>query len=162
MEQTQAFEAAGHALQGPHKDPRQSDLPLGFVPLELTLLPAGPSVELDRPDMVIGRHSGADVRLALPDVSRRHCRLVFQHGSWKIMDLKSLNGIYVNGERMQEATLYDGDTVRLGGFTFTVRLVTQPRIVPMPERNAADQNDVLQQIAEVLPRNTETEQRKAS
>ena len=49
MEQTQAFEAAGHVLQGPHKDPRQPELPLGFVPLELTLLPAGPSVELDRP-----------------------------------------------------------------------------------------------------------------
>jgi pSer/pThr/pTyr-binding forkhead associated (FHA) protein len=162
MEQTQAFEVAGHALQGPHKDPRQPDLPLGFVPLELTLLPAGPSVELDLPDMVIGRHSGADVRLALPDVSRRHCRLVFQHGSWKIIDLKSLNGIYVNGERMQEATLYDGDTLRLGGFTFAVRLVSQPRIMPLPERNATEQNDVLQQIAEVLPRNTETEQRKAS
>jgi pSer/pThr/pTyr-binding forkhead associated (FHA) protein len=162
MEQTQAFEAAGHALQGPHKDPRQADLPLGFVPLELTLLPAGPSVELDRADMVIGRHSDADIRLGIPDVSRRHCRLVFQHGFWKIIDLKSLNGVFVNGERMQEATLYDSDQIRLGGFTFSVRLISQVRIVPLPEpRDATDQNDVLQQIAEVLPRNTE-EQRKAS
>jgi pSer/pThr/pTyr-binding forkhead associated (FHA) protein len=163
MEETQAFEAAGHALQGPHKDPRQPDLPLGFVPLELTLLPAGPSVELDRPDMVIGRHSGADIRLALPDVSRRHCRLVFQHGFWKIIDLNSMNGIFVNDERMQEATLYEGDQVRLGGFTFLVRLVTQPRIVSMSEAHAAaSESNVLQQIAEVLPRNTELDQRKAS
>jgi pSer/pThr/pTyr-binding forkhead associated (FHA) protein len=162
MEQTQAFEAAGHALQGPHKDPRQPDLPLGFVPLELSLLPAGPSVELDRPDMVIGRHSDADVRLALPDVSRRHCRLFFQHGFWKIIDLNSMNGVFVNGERMQEATLYDGDHVRLGGFTFAVRLAATPRIMPLPERDAAAPNDVLQQIADVLPRSTDVEQRKAS
>jgi len=162
MEQTQAFEAAGHALQGPHKDPRQPDLPLGFVPLELTLMPAGPSVELNRPDMVIGRHSGADIRLALPDVSRRHCRFAFQHGFWKIIDLKSMNGVFVNGERMQEATLYDGDHVRLGGFTFAVRLAAQPRIMPLPERDTADQKDMLQQIAEVLPRSGELDQRKAS
>jgi pSer/pThr/pTyr-binding forkhead associated (FHA) protein len=149
-------------LQGPHKDPRQPDLPLGFVPLELTLLPAGPSVELERPDMVIGRHSGADIRVALPDVSRRHCRVVFQHGFWKIIDLNSLNGVFLNGERMQEATLYDGDNIRLGGFTFAVRLAGQPRIVPLREHETAAPQDVFQQIADVLPPETEVEQRKAS
>jgi pSer/pThr/pTyr-binding forkhead associated (FHA) protein len=162
METTQAFEAAGHPLQGPHKDPRTQDLPVGFLPLELRLMPAGPSVELDRPDMVIGRHSDADVRLALPDVSRRHCRLVFQHGVWTVIDLNSLNGVFVNGERIQEAALYDGDNIRLGGFTFAVQLAVTPRIVPLPDRDIEELNDVLEQIAEVLPKPTEMDQRRAS
>jgi pSer/pThr/pTyr-binding forkhead associated (FHA) protein len=150
MEQTQPFEATGHPLQGPHKDPRWQDLPLGFVNLQLRLLPGGPTVELDRPDMLLGRHSEADIRLALPDVSRRHCRFVFQHGFWKIIDLKSLNGVFVNSERMHEATLYEGDEVRLGGFTFSVHLDAPPRIVPLTERTDEGDN-VLQQISEALP-----------
>jgi pSer/pThr/pTyr-binding forkhead associated (FHA) protein len=141
--------ASGHPLQGPHKDLGQ-DLPLGFIPLRLLLLPGGLPIELTRPDMLVGRHSDADIRLALPDVSRRHCRFVFQHGQWKVIDLNSLNGVFVNDERMQEATLYNGDEVRLGGFTFAVRLqVSQPAAVH-------GQNGILQSIA------AEIDQRKAS
>jgi pSer/pThr/pTyr-binding forkhead associated (FHA) protein len=112
----------GHALQGPHREARPVETPVDFVPLRLLLLPGGLSVELSRPDMLVGRHSEADVRLALPDISRRHCRFLFQHGHWKVIDLNSLNGVYVNGQRMHEATVYDGDKIRLGGFTFAVRI----------------------------------------
>jgi pSer/pThr/pTyr-binding forkhead associated (FHA) protein len=124
--------------------------------LRLVLLPGGLTVELTRPDMVIGRHSEADVRLALPDVSRRHCRFIFQHGHWKVIDLNSLNGVFVNGERMHEAVVYDGDHVRLGGFTFAVNLEAQPRIMPAPNSIG------VKQIADVLSAAKEIEQRKAS
>ena len=119
-------DSVAHTLQGPHKDPT----PTGFVPLHLLLLPGGLCLELTRPDMLIGRHSSADIRLDLADVSRRHCRLVYQHGSWKVIDLNSLNGVFVNGERMHEAVLYEGDQVRLGSFTFQVHM-------EVPQRNAA-------------------------
>lgn len=111
-------EPAAHPLQGPHQEP----CPTGFVPMRLTLLPAGPSIDLTKPEMLVGRHSSADVRLALPDVSRRHCRFCFQHGSWKVIDLDSLNGVFVNDERMHEAVLYEGDQVRLGSFAFRVHM----------------------------------------
>lgn len=126
-------ESAAHTLQGPHKDPT----PAGFVPLHLLLLPGGLRLELTRPDMMIGRHSSADIRLALADVSRRHCRFVFQHGSWKVIDLNSLNGVYVNGERMHEAVLYEGDHVRLGSFTFQVHLSSPQRHVAPSLRQSA-------------------------
>ncbi len=125
-------ESAAHALQGPHKEP----FPAGFVPLRLLLLPGGLSIELARPDMLLGRHSSADIRLALPDVSRRHCRFVFEHGSWKVIDLKSLNGVFVNGERMHEAVLYEGDQLRLGSFTFQVRLDYPHATMPKKNRVA--------------------------
>ena len=123
--------------------------PADFVPLRLTLQPDGLCVELTRSNLVIGRHTEADVRLGFPDVSRRHCRCVFAHGKWRIEDLDSLNGLYINGERIHEAYLYDGDRLRLGGLEITVSLVNQPSIVPMPTRSPAA--EVLQSIAEILP-----------
>jgi pSer/pThr/pTyr-binding forkhead associated (FHA) protein len=156
MEQTQA---TSHKLQGPHKDPRQPDLPMGFVPLRLVLMPGGLCVELTRPNMLAGRHSQADLRLALPDVSRRHCRFLFQHGHWKVIDLDSTNGVFVNGERMHEATLYDGDQVRLGSFVFAVRLEAPSR--SMPPHSLENPKGMLQRIGEALP-NSNLDKRKAS
>jgi len=102
--------------------PPDCDLPAGFVPLRLLLQPGGLCVNMDKAETIVGRHSGADVRLALPDVSRRHCRFVFADGYWQIFDLNSLNGVFVNGERLQEATIRHGDRVRIGSLTFEVDL----------------------------------------
>lgn len=90
--------------------------------LRLVLQPSGMAVEITRPVTIIGRHSEADVRLPLPDVSRRHCKLVFTEQGWEIVDLDSLNGIRVNGERVPQATLHHGDLVQIGGFTFAIDL----------------------------------------
>jgi pSer/pThr/pTyr-binding forkhead associated (FHA) protein len=121
--------------------------PAGFVPLRLLVQPGGLCVEFNRPDMLVGRHTEADVRLALPDVSRRHCRFRFADGHWQVTDLNSLNGVYVNDERLQEATLCQGDLIRIGSLTFVVDL------------GAADPKVVVGRIADVLPRK---EHRKAS
>jgi pSer/pThr/pTyr-binding forkhead associated (FHA) protein len=88
--------------------------------LRLVVLPAGRPVEVSKPVVVVGRHSDVELRLAYPDVSRRHCRLVFAGGAWQVHDLDSLNGVFVNGERMHEATLYEGDQVKIGEATLVV------------------------------------------
>ncbi len=95
---------------------------LDFYPLRLILQPSGTLLELTRPDMLIGRHSDADVRLPLPDVSRRHCRCLFIDGSWHILDLNSLNGIWVNDTPVPQAVLRQGDVLTIGSFTFAVDL----------------------------------------
>jgi pSer/pThr/pTyr-binding forkhead associated (FHA) protein len=96
--------------------PAPADLP----PLQLLLQPSGLAIKLNRPSLVVGRHSTADVRLPLADISRRHCRLEFENGAWHLYDLNSLNGVYVNGDRVSEVEIHPGDTIRLGGFTFLV------------------------------------------
>jgi pSer/pThr/pTyr-binding forkhead associated (FHA) protein len=96
------------------------EMPPDFVTLRLLLQPGGLCVELNKPEMLVGRHSTAEVRLSLPDISRRHCRFVFGDGCWRVFDLNSLNGIYVNGERLHDATLFHGDRVRIGSLTFAV------------------------------------------
>ena len=100
----------------------KADLPRDFVPMRLLLQPGGFSVLLDRSEAVVGRHSNADVRLTLSDVSRRHCRFVFSDGAWRVFDMKSLNGVYVNGEKLQEATLFHGDRLQIGSLVFEVEL----------------------------------------
>jgi pSer/pThr/pTyr-binding forkhead associated (FHA) protein len=97
-------------------------LPEDFVPLRLILQPSGAALELTQPDVLIGRHSQSDVRLPLPDVSRRHCRFLFSQGVWQVIDLNSLNGIFLNGEPVRQATLRQGDLIRIGGFIFVVDL----------------------------------------
>jgi pSer/pThr/pTyr-binding forkhead associated (FHA) protein len=98
------------------------DLPADFVPLRLLLQPGGLTLNVDKPDTLVGRHSAADVRLSLPDVSRRHCRFTFVDGCWQVHDLNSLNGVFVNGERLQEAVVRHGDRLRIGSLTFEVAL----------------------------------------
>jgi pSer/pThr/pTyr-binding forkhead associated (FHA) protein len=116
-------EAPGLPVQGPHLRLRsEPELPADFVPLRLVLQPSGAVIEVDRPDMVVGRHTEADVRLPLPDVSRRHCRLQFLEGCWQVIDLNSLNGVQVNGEQVLQAPLAHDDLLRIGGFTFAVEI----------------------------------------
>jgi pSer/pThr/pTyr-binding forkhead associated (FHA) protein len=138
-----------------------------FVPLRLVLRPGTTAVELTRPDMLIGRHTDADIRLSLPDISRRHCRLVYAANRWQIFDLNSLNGVFVNGDRIQQATLDEGDFIRLGSLTFQVELGDSPskKNGPAGTKEASPRPNVLQSIADALPSGSpsaESPQRKAS
>ena len=140
-------EAPGHSLQGPHwHRGRPLERPADFAPLRLVLQPSGLVVELSEPDMVIGRHSTADVRLPLPDVSRRHCRFVYADGCWQVFDLNSLNGVHLNGEPVGQAILQPHDILRIGGFTFEVDIRHQPHDDPV------DSDNVIRNIADALPR----------
>jgi pSer/pThr/pTyr-binding forkhead associated (FHA) protein len=91
-------------------------------------------IEVSRPDVVVGRHTEADIRLPLPDVSRRHCRLMFVEGCWQVIDLHSLNGVYLNDEQVLQAPLVPGDLLRIGGFTFSVEIghSWEPAVPPEP------------------------------
>jgi pSer/pThr/pTyr-binding forkhead associated (FHA) protein len=90
------------------------------------------AVEMTKTEVVLGRHSSSDVRLALPDVSRRHCRFIFVDASWYVIDLNSLNGTFVNGQRIQQIALRHRDRLRIGGFTFEVSLNQMPGTVVFP------------------------------
>jgi hypothetical protein len=132
----------GHPLQGPHRDLR----PVGFQPLYLVMDSLGLRIEVQRPEVIIGRHSQAEVRLATPEISRRHCRLVFEQQQWRVYDLESLNGVFVNGERMQEATLHQGDQLQLGGFVFQIEHAE----VGTAAQDENPREDVLESIAAIM------------
>jgi pSer/pThr/pTyr-binding forkhead associated (FHA) protein len=62
----------------------------------------------------LGRSVAADVFLEHLSVSRRHAVVVCRGGDTVILDDRSLNGVLVNGERVNQAVLRHGDAVRLG------------------------------------------------
>ena len=65
-------------------------------------------------DATIGRLPECDVTLDDPSVSRRHARIRRNGTSWSIEDLGSTNGVKVNGSRVGESNLADGDRLQLG------------------------------------------------
>jgi pSer/pThr/pTyr-binding forkhead associated (FHA) protein len=62
----------------------------------------------------IGRGMSADVRLDDPTVSRRHALVAQRDGECVLLDDRSMNGTWLNGERIQEARLQHGDLIELG------------------------------------------------
>ena len=62
----------------------------------------------------IGRSLAADVRFDDATVSRRHALVVSQAEGVRVLDDRSLNGVYVNGERVEWAALTDGDEITIG------------------------------------------------
>jgi hypothetical protein len=70
--------------------------------------------ELEREWTRIGRSLAADVRFDDPTVSRRHALIVRQPDGLRVLDDRSLNGVFVNGERVEWSPLADGDEVVIG------------------------------------------------
>ena len=62
----------------------------------------------------IGRSLAADLRFDDATVSRRHALVVSQAEGVRVLDDRSLNGVYVNGERVEWAPLKDGDEITIG------------------------------------------------
>jgi hypothetical protein len=78
---------------------------------------AGQRISLDRPLTRLGRHPQSDVTLDDITVSRRHADIErLDDGSYEVRDVGSLNGTYVNGERVERVQLANGDEVQIGKF----------------------------------------------
>nr|BBH91822.1 hypothetical protein KTA_00210 [Thermogemmatispora argillosa] len=75
---------------------------------------AGRSFRFHQDVTTIGRTNGNDFIIAGRTVSRRHARLWFDNGHWYLEDLQSANGTLVNGERIQQTILRDGDVIQFG------------------------------------------------
>src|SRR5215203_7209286 len=65
----------------------------------------------------IGRSLAADVRFDDATVSRRHALIVSQADGVRVLDDRSLNGVYVNGRRVEWSPLTDGDEIVVGRHT---------------------------------------------
>lgn len=77
----------------------------------------GEMYRVEGSEIVIGRASGATIRLNDDGISRRHARLLQMDSQVLIEDLKSSNGTLVNGEQVTRVALHDGDKIRLGSTT---------------------------------------------
>jgi len=94
-----------------------SDVPAGTGVLVVTRgEAAGSRILLDLPTTLAGRHPDSDLFLDDITVSRRHAEIVRDGDTYRVRDAGSLNGTYVNRERIEEAALTHGDVLQVGKY----------------------------------------------
>jgi hypothetical protein len=76
----------------------------------------------------IGRSLAADVRFDDPTVSRRHALIVRQPDGVRLLDDRSLNGVFVNGTRVDGKTLSDGDEIIVGRYRLAFLCVSEDEL----------------------------------
>ncbi len=113
---TAALEAAPHGDD--HRGAPQLQLDAGHY-----LLCDGHAFALTADVTHVGRGMTADVRLDDHTVSARHAIVVARADRLRILDDRSTNGTVVNGRRVDEAELHDGDVIVLGRVVLTYRHV---------------------------------------
>jgi pSer/pThr/pTyr-binding forkhead associated (FHA) protein len=92
-----------------------------IMPPQLVALTEGPSILLDKPILLLGRHQECDIQLGSRKVSRRHCCLAQVDDYLVVRDLGSTNGIRINGVRVLEGSLQAGDELTIGNQRYQVQ-----------------------------------------
>jgi hypothetical protein len=111
-EQVEVTEAGADAHAG-----AVESLPAGSALLVVKRGPnAGSKFVLDSEVTRAGRHPDSDIFLDDITVSRRHAEIVRDGGGYRVRDVGSLNGTYVNRERIDEAPIANGDELQVGKF----------------------------------------------
>jgi pSer/pThr/pTyr-binding forkhead associated (FHA) protein len=90
------------------------------MPAHLLSLTDGPSILIDKPILLFGRHEECDIQLNSKKVSRRHCCVAQVHDYLVVRDLGSTNGVRINGTRVVEGKLIPGDELQIGNFKYQV------------------------------------------
>jgi hypothetical protein len=104
-----------------------SSLPPGMALLVVRRGPnAGARFLLDHDVTTSGRHPDSDIFLDDVTVSRRHAEFHRGSGGFTVRDVGSLNGTYVNRERVESATLGNSDEVQIGKFRLV--FIAGPRV----------------------------------
>lgn len=85
---------------------------------------SGRRFALDREEILIGRGSDCHIQLKDPRVSRKHAQITIKAGQLTIEDLDSTQGVLINGERVDDCQLKDGDRVQLGDTQLQVEYLT--------------------------------------
>jgi pSer/pThr/pTyr-binding forkhead associated (FHA) protein len=102
-------------------------LPPGMALLVVRRGPnAGARFLLDHDITTSGRHPDSDIFLDDVTVSRRHAEFHRGANAFTVRDVGSLNGTYVNRERVESATLSNGDEVQIG--KFRLMFIAGPRL----------------------------------
>ena len=108
-------------IESPSGEPDEVSLDLEDVPpLGVLVVRAGPNAgstfAVDKEVITAGRHPDSDIFLDDITVSRRHAEVRRDGVRLTVSDVGSLNGTYLNRERIEQGELSDGDTVQVGKF----------------------------------------------
>lgn len=105
------------------------------MPAQLLALNDGPSILVDKPILLLGRHPECDIQIDSRKISRRHCCIAQVNDYLVVRDLDSTNGVRINGNRVSEGRLDAGDELAVGSLRY--RVTWDERVVPPAAVGAA-------------------------
>jgi adenylate cyclase len=118
-------------------------------------------VVLQGPRVVIGRSSRCDLTIADDSISRNHAELILGPDGWTLRDLDSRNGIEVNGRRLSQRALRDGDQLKIGSVAMQCEITGGPAAAPdvviddtktePPPRAVIEMDTMLPLLAQIAP-----------
>lgn len=90
--------------------------------MELIDKKTGEHIPLEADEILIGRHGAADIRLPDMSISRYHAVLYVSNGVWRVLDLDSTSGTYVNNKKISsQVILKNQDEIQFGTQTVIIR-----------------------------------------
>jgi len=87
---------------------------------ELQPIGGGDSIPLMKRTLLVGRRESCDIVLRFANVSAHHCQLTVNGGYWYVKDMKSRNGVKVNGVRITEKRLDPGDELSVAKHAYII------------------------------------------
>src|SRR5688500_9637488 len=85
--------------------------------------PSGPPIEIDQDAALVGRDPGSAIVVSDGSVSRKHARLERRGSQWFVVDQGSANGTFLDGQRIAEGRLLEGQELRFGAVSHRVESV---------------------------------------
>jgi hypothetical protein len=111
----------------------------GGKPKRFWLEHNGQNIELRRGRLLVGRSSGCQLVLEDSMVSRRHAELLVTEDSVTVVDLGSVNGVYLNARRVREnQRMKDGDRLQIGQREFVLQSVMRASMPSSTDRVNAE------------------------
>lgn len=103
----------------PVESPERTSVPPGSQILLIVRGPgSGSRIELVGDEMTAGRSPETSIFLDDITVSRQHATFKRSGADWQLVDLGSLNGTYVNRDRVDTVVLHSGDEIQIGKYRF--------------------------------------------
>ena len=127
-------------------------MPAVLVPVE-----QGKPIVLDKPIVLVGRHADCDfVILHSRKISRKHCAVALVNNRFVVRDLGSMNGVWVNGERVEHSLPLDfGDELMIGDVLYRLqadKAAIAPKVAkPVPANGVAATPVQQARVAEAAP-----------
>lgn len=82
----------------------------------------GMKYDLTGTSVTLGRKEDNQVLINDPNVSRHHARIIQDNKEWRIEDLRSTNGLFVNGKQVKKSPLQSGDEIKMGSTLMKFRI----------------------------------------
>lgn len=102
---------------------------------------------LSKNKLEVGRRVNSDIRIDDSGVSAMHAHIILEGNDWKVLNLLSSNGTFVNGEKVSEKYLQSGDRIGFAGAEFVFTFIDEPKPVSSVSKK---QSTMLVAIALIL------------